>query len=164
MKFIDFFPVVVSRIDYQLKLFEAVDKKHFNEVILKGTWTPDAIFRHILWSMNSINSMCGFEKLELAIKQMPTGSVQNQYTSVNDVRADYNKIVEYQKKKFNDLTRENLNQEVKTFFGTVTTLEGQLISALLHIVEHVGDLRWQFKRMTGWDDKKVYSLMSTSKE
>ena len=160
MKFINLYKTVMTRIDYQLRLFEAVEEKYFHQLVKDDTWSPDAIFRHILWALNGLTKMSDKDAFELEVQPMVTGAKLEANINIKDVRNALDKIDEHLSTNLAELTEEELKVEKTTFFGTKTTLEGQLTSSLLHITEHVGELRWQFKRLTGWTDNQVYSLKS----
>ena len=162
MDILGIYKMQVERREYQLKLFEEVDEKIFHQKYTEDTWSPEGIFRHLLMSTAILGNMVREEKSTahpLGIMGGPNAIINiEDQVSVSEVRDALDETSQELITLFENTSDEKWNERKVTFYGKEVSLEDQVLSLMLHDSEHLGEIKWIFKRMTGWDDNAMYRI------
>ena len=152
----------IKRRKYQLKLFEEVDEKIFHSKYTENTWSPESIYRHFLMSTVILGNIVRGEKKSahlLAIMGGPKAEADVEIqASLADVKKALDETSQELIKIFEHTSEERWKEKVTNFTGKEVSIEEQGLSLMLHDSEHLGEVKWIFKRLTGWDDKAMYKM------
>ena len=152
----------IKRRKYQLKLFEEVDEKIFHSKYTDNTWSPEAIYRHFLMSTVILGNIVRGEKKSahlLAVMGGPNAEINiEKQASLADVKKALDETSQELINIFENTSESRWKEWVTNFAGKEISIEEQVLSLMLHDSEHLGEIKWIFKRMTGWDDKAMYKM------
>ncbi|MHA2366674.1 MAG: DinB family protein [Candidatus Hodarchaeales archaeon] len=158
MQLIAVFNQVIDRRNFQLSHYENVSEDVFHQVVSDGTWSSEAIFRHLLMGMHWMENLLSKEKLTPHPLALVTGKCLESSVSIKDVTAALDEVTNRLISLISSQDDAYLKQETTTFDGRKSTLEKQVLGLILHETEHLGELKWIFKRLTGWDDNQMYKI------
>ncbi|MCY3415061.1 MAG: DinB family protein [Candidatus Heimdallarchaeota archaeon] len=155
------YETILERRFYQLDHYKDVDAKIFHSSYAEDTWSAEAIFRHFLMSTAIMRRMITGEKKDahpLAVLGGPSGPIKVEPCSIEEVEQALKTTSEDLLTLMQQLDENAYTEERKNFKGETTTLEQQLIGLLLHDSEHLGELKWTFKRLAGYNDNDMYRI------
>ncbi len=61
-------------------------------------------------------------------------------------------------KLMSDTSVNNFDRIIKNYGGEEVTMGKQITTLLLHDTEHLGEIKWVFKRLTNFTDKEMYRI------
>lgn len=93
----------------------------------------------------------------LAISGGPTAEIElRNKVGISDVKEALDQTSDELLQIMENTTREKWGEKKKNFFGKEVSTEEQVLGLLLHDSEHLGEVKWIFKRLTGWRDNEMY--------
>ena len=138
-----------------LGFFKKIDKKHFHNVSVKSTWSPELIFRHLLmniqWMLDKlpsaevINSNIAIDLEEEVTKQV----------TLEEIIEEFNKFSPVLNEQLSVLTQEQEEEYIEMWKGKMER-RVYLVRLINHEHRHLGHIQWLLKRSTGWTDKEIY--------
>ncbi|MHA2169951.1 MAG: hypothetical protein ACXAB7_08665 [Candidatus Kariarchaeaceae archaeon] len=150
------FDDVVYRRNVMLKAFEMVDKSFFQQSVDQA-WSPESLFRHFLtgmqWQANTIEIEIESQPLSLM-----TGQKIEKHVDLRQVKTALDQITKELRSAIQDLPESKWREIYSTPLRKNITREHGFISLLFHELEHLGQLKWILKRLSGWTDKEIYAL------
>ena len=150
------FDDVVYRRNVMLKAFEMVDKRFFQQSVDQA-WSPESLLRHLLSGMNwQANA------IEMEMKSHPfalmTGKELETHVELQQVKTVLDQRTRKLRTAIQDLPESKWQEIISTPLRKNITREQSFISLLFHELEHLGQLKWILKRLSGWTDKEIYAL------
>jgi hypothetical protein len=162
MDILTIYKMQIKRREFQLNFFEEVDEKIFHSKFTDDTWSPEAIYRHFMMSDVILRNIVKGEKNTahpLAIMGGPNALIDiEDQASLDVVRKALEDTSQELIKIFENTSEERWNERITNFAGKEVSIEEQVLSLMLHDSEHLGEIKWIFKRMTGWDDMAMYKM------
>lgn len=156
------FRKTIDRQLYQLELFAEVDEGLFHEQYAENTWSSEAIYRHLLMSTTIIINMITENKSKphkLAISGGPSAKINlDDRASVQDVRKAINETSGKLFEIMNKIPDDRWMVKKPDITGKEIRTEERVLGLLLHNSEHLGEVKWIFKRLTGWGDNEMYKI------
>jgi len=141
--------------------YKEVGKEIFHQSINSTKWSSEEIYRHLLMGMHWIGlTLIGDNYPSHPLALRTGGRVENT-SSFEEVSLALNEVSDEIRKSMKNFSLEKLNEQVTTYYGDIVKFESQIVSILHHEVEHLGELKLIFKRLTGWTDDQMYKLTST---
>ena len=142
-----------DRNDY-FKLFKLAPKDVFHKSITEDSWSSELIFRHNLAVLNWFKTLIpniDFEESTIATKY---GEKTEDSFSLEEIEKEFHKISPIIAKGIAKMTAEEEDEILKSPYGDRTRYKS--ISGLLnHESNHLGQVIWIFKRLTGWTDQDI---------
>lgn len=156
------FYTIIERRSFQLEFFFEVEGEIFHLQYTDKTWSPEAIYRHFLMSNTIIKNMITGEKHKphkLAISGGPTAEIElRNKVGISDVKEALDQTSDELLQIMENTTSKRWGEKKKNFYGKEVSTEEQVLSLLLHDSEHLGEVKWIFKRLTGWGDNEMYKI------
>ena len=149
-----------DRNDY-FKLFKLAPKDVFHKSFTEDTWSAELIFRHNLAVLNWFKTLVpniDFEDSTLATKY---GEKPEDSFSLEEIEKEFLRISSIVAEGIAKMTAEEEDEILESPYGNSPRFKR--ISGLLnHESNHLGQVLWIFKRITGWTDQdireKVYGV------
>lgn len=140
-----------------LERFTKVAKKHFNFKEVKGTWSSELIFRHILMSNYwLLRNLPGGEELAPPAIALNPGQESGNDVSIDHLRDSFLLVSDIIKQRLSYLQSAEEEEIIETFRGKKPR-QTVILGFIYHELRHLGQITWLFKRSTGWTDKEIYS-------
>jgi uncharacterized damage-inducible protein DinB len=150
-----FFDQVVEHRHTLLGRFREAPPEAFHAPLLKGTWSCEAYFRHLLtgckWMMDAIPGTGPIDMHPLAVN---TRAWPGEQASLDEVEGALRETTAEVRRHLAELAPQVWQRQVQD--DPAMTLEQVVYGLLEHEIEHHGMIRWILKRYTGWDDNHMY--------
>ena len=152
---LQFFDEVVEHRYTLLSRFREAPAEAFHEPLVAGTWSCEALFRHLLaglkWMMDATPSADAVDYHPLAVN---TRAWPADRASLDEVEGALRVTTAEVRQHLARLTSEAWQSQVQD--NPAMTLEQVVYGLLEHEIEHHGMIRWILKRYTHWDDNQMY--------
>ena len=158
MEHIKLFQDVVHRRSVLLKGFEQVDIKLFHKSVEYESWSPESLFRHLLTGMKWMSGVISQNPIELHALALMTAAQLEQNISLSVVRVALEKTTEKLQEQILKVTKEDWEEIIDSPLRGKIPREDSFISLLFHEMEHLGQIKWLLKRLTGWTDTEIYAI------
>ncbi len=158
MDHIKLFQDVVYRRSVLLKGFEKVDKDLFQKSSEYESWSPESLFRHLLTGMKWISGRISSDPLDLHPLALMTAAKVDHNVSLAGVKVALDKTTQQLQEQILKVTDEEWKEIVDTPLRKKVLREDAYVSLLYHELEHIGQIKWLLKRLTGWTDTEIYAI------
>lgn len=158
MEHIKLFQDVVHRRTVLLKGFEQVDKQLFHKSVEYESWSPESLFRHLLTGMKWISGVISKEPIELHTLALMTAAQLEKNISLSVIRVALEKTTEKLQEQILKVSDEGWREIIDTPLRGRIPREDSFVSLLFHELEHLGQIKWLLKRLTGWTDSEIYAI------
>ncbi|MHA2099750.1 MAG: hypothetical protein ACW99A_13825 [Candidatus Kariarchaeaceae archaeon] len=158
MDHIKLFQDVVYRRSVLLKGFERVDKKLFHKTVEYESWSPESLFRHLLTGMKWISGVISKDPIELHTLALMTAAQLEQIISLSVVKVALEQTTERIQEQIIKVTDEEWVEIIDSPLRGKIPREDSFVSLLFHELEHLGQIKWLLKRLTGWTDTEIYAI------
>ena len=142
-----------DRNDY-FKLFKLAPKDVIHKSFTDDSWSAELIFRHNLSVLNWFKTLVpniDFKESTLATKY---GEKPEDSFSLEEIEKEYYRISPIIAEGISKMTVEEEEEILKSPYGD--SQRYKRISGLLnHESNHLGQVAWIFKRLTGWTDQDI---------
>ena len=142
-----------DRNDY-FKLFNLVSEDVFHKSFTDDTWSSELIFRHNLSVLNWFKNMIpniDFEESPLATKY---GEKTEETYSLEEIEKEYHRISPIIAEGIANMSEEEEDEILESPFGDSPRYK-RIAALLNHESNHLGQVIWIFKRITGWSDQDI---------
>ncbi len=112
---------------------------------------------NLLSGVQWISALLPSDKMGEHKMAIPHGAPKDTGHSLDEVKIALQETTDELRQLLQAVTDAQWEEEVKTFFGPKKR-ENEVISLIAHESQHLGQVRWIFKRITGWDDNKMYEI------
>ena len=150
----DYYELIEKDRALYFKLFKLVDEEVFHKSYEKDTWSAELIFRHLLSTLNWFKNLIpnlDFEDTKLGFKY---GTLPENTVSLNDLEKEFERISIAVREGIEKMTPEEEEEELDSGFGPRP--RSKAIAGLIqHESNHLGQVTWIFKRITGWTDQDI---------
>ncbi|OLS25126.1 MAG: hypothetical protein HeimC2_19980 [Candidatus Heimdallarchaeota archaeon LC_2] len=141
-----------------LKGFEQVDKQLFHKSVEYESWSPESLFRHLLTGMKWISGVISKEPIELHTLALMTAAQLEKNISLSVIRVALEKTTEKLQEQILKVGDEGWREIIDTPLRGRIPREDSFVSLLFHELEHLGQIKWLLKRLTGWTDSEIYAI------
>ena len=136
------------------KLFKLAPKDVFHKSFTEDTWSTELVFRHNLAVLNWFKTLIphiDFEESTLATKY---GKKTEDSFSLEEIEKEFHKISPIIAEGIEKMTIEEEEEILKSPFGDNPRYKN-IAGLLNHESNHLGQVIWIFKRITGWTDQDI---------
>ncbi len=151
------YELFIEERDKVLNLFKEVDKEHFYHMEGDNTWSAEMLFRHLLMSCYWMLGFFLGEQVKISKLALNYGKVPDENASLEKIEVDLHRISKIILERMKALTPEMEEEIIKSWWGEVPR-QTACFNLVQHDCEHIGQIRYLFKRCTGWTDEKIYDL------
>lgn len=158
MDHIKLFQDVVYRRSVLIKGFERVDKDLFQKSVEYESWSPESLFRHLLTGMKWISGVISPEPLDLHPLALMTAAKLDHNVTLAGVKVALDKTTQQLQEQILKVTDEGWMELIDSPLRGKIPREDSFVSLLFHELEHLGQIKWLLKRLTGWTDSEIYAI------
>ncbi|MCE7733925.1 MAG: DinB family protein [Candidatus Heimdallarchaeota archaeon] len=158
MDHIKLFQDVVYRRSVLLKGFEKVDRDLFQKSVEYESWSPESLFRHLLTGMKWISGVISKEPIAVHPLALMTAAQLDHNVSLAGVKVALDKTTQQLQEQILQVTDEEWKEIIDTPLRGKIPREDAYMSLLYHELEHIGQIKWLLKRLTGWTDSEIYAI------
>ena len=163
----DYYELVEKDRNLYFKLFKLVPEEIFHKSYDEDTWSAELIFRHLLSTLNWFKNLVpdiDFEDTKLGFQY---GTIPEDTVSLQDLEEEFHRISTVIIEGIKKMTPEQEEEMLDTGFSE-RPRKLSIAGLLHHEANHLGQVTWIFKRLSGWSDQdireKLFGIKPTKEE
>ncbi len=141
-----------------LSAFNEVNNEFFHTPLQENTWTPKSLFRHILAGMTWMAGTMGNSSFDSHPLALMTAQNIDESVGLKEVKIALEDITQKLIEVIDQVKDDTWKEIKSTPLRKNVSRETSFISLVYHELEHIGQIKWILKRLTGWTDKEIYTL------
>ncbi len=116
------------------------------------------MFTSVLTGMKWISGVISKEPIELHTLALMTAAQLEKNISLSVIRVALEKTTEKLQEQILKVSDEGWREIIDTPLRGRIPREDSFVSLLFHELEHLGQIKWLLKRLTGWTDSEIYAI------